>query len=157
VSLQPANDVRPINAVATEYFLPRMAQEHPDLWPRTAARRTWVANSFILYFLILLLIVQNIFPWMQFQATFEAIRMGQRAKTTRVDGKTDYVVKDGKTEFHQPQLTVTTSGYGPAWDTFALMGLWFWCGVQMLRQREKTGVRLPADSPASEGALSSIG
>ncbi|HEV3143290.1 MAG TPA: glycosyltransferase family 87 protein [Gemmataceae bacterium] len=137
-TFQRAGDVRPLDAFSAAYFEPRLAKTHPDLaGSPNAARRTWVANSFLLYFVLLLIIIQHLFPWAEMRATFEIGRLPLVAKTTSIDGQSSYVVTNGKTEFRTKKLSLTTSGYGPAWDTFALMGLWLWCGVQMLRQHAR--------------------
>ncbi|HLW64623.1 MAG TPA: glycosyltransferase family 87 protein [Gemmataceae bacterium] len=144
-TFQRSGEALPLDAFSTDYFGPRMAKTHPELTDSpNAARRTWVANSFLLYFVLLLIIIQHLFPWLDVKATFEAGRLPLQAKTTNVDGQTSFVVTNGKTEFRPKQLSLTTSGYGPAWDTFALMGLWLWCGVRMLRQygREQRGTPL---------------
>ena len=143
-TFQRSGDALPLDAFSAAYFEPRMAKTHPDLVESpNAARRTWVANSFLLYFVLLLITVQHLFPWMDVKATFEAGRLPLQAKTTNIDGQTSYVVNNGKTEYRPKQLQLTTSGYGPPWDTFALMGLWLWCGVRALRQHAREEAERP--------------
>ncbi|MBA2224885.1 glycosyltransferase family 87 protein [Thermogemmata fonticola] len=82
-------------------------------------------NSFPLTILGLLYLVENILMGLNLQATFA---LGYSA---------DIVTQnDGTTALRAPQLT-TATGIRYPWDTALLFLLWLWCGVQLLRGKER--------------------
>ncbi len=106
-----------------DYYRPRLAESYPG-----AGRGTvWVANSFLIYFAILLLVVQHTLPWLGLGLTLTAHR-GPLAPVASVSAG-EVVVKDGKTVWHTPKIEIGTLTNGPPWDTYCLLFLWAWCGV----------------------------
>ncbi len=82
-------------------------------------------NSFPLTILGLLYLVENVLMGLNLQATFA---LGYSA---------DIVTQsDGTTALRAPQLT-TATGIRYPWDTALLFLLWLWCGVQLVRGKER--------------------
>jgi hypothetical protein len=134
-----------------DYFRPRLAETHPELAqietkegaivPQEAVAELsaparlptiWVANSFILYALVVLLVIQNLFTFWGISATFQ-MRLYPPYTVSR-DG-IEVIGSDGLPVKKTQQLEVTTHQNGPAWDTYSLLGVWLWAGVQMVRSK----------------------
>jgi hypothetical protein len=82
-------------------------------------------NSFPLTILGLLYLVENVLMGLNLQATFA---LGYSAGIV--------TQSDGTTALRAPQLT-TATGIRYPWDTVLLFLLWLWCGVQLVRGKER--------------------
>ena len=157
----------PITRALLDYLRPRLPRSHPEMdsagMPVT--RGVWGTNSFILYALAALFVIQNWFPYFGFEGTFRirhavisaALKNGSTYSEQTPTLKTD----DGVTRaelttqmvWRTPQLEVTSYQHGPAWDTLCLLGVWLWSGICFARQWLATDERIfPAaeDSPIWE-------
>ncbi len=122
------NDPEPAAEPDADYFQPLPAATHPEL-SGYRVRGVAVANSFVMYLFATLLIVQHSLPWMQLGATFS---MGRFFKERPEISAGEPVVRDGKTVMHTPKLEVPLASKNPPLDTLVLLGLWGWCGVQVI-------------------------
>lgn len=106
-----------------EYFAPKFAKRYPG----TAARRTFVANSVVIYFGVLLLLVQFTLPWLDLTISIRGRHIRPLPPTTAsgtIQGEAD-----GEAATAPAAVEVTTQTKGPPWDTACLIILWAYCGV----------------------------
>jgi hypothetical protein len=109
-----------------DYYRPRLVEVHPGNGRGTV----WVANSFLIYFALLLLVVQNTMPWLDLGVTITGRRLGLAPVEVRSAG--EVVTKDGKPVLYTPKVEITTTTAGPPWDTYCLLLLWAWCGARVV-------------------------
>ena len=88
--------------------------------PRAVA----AVNSFPLTVLAGLFLVENILHWVGIDFWLGAHAYAR--VTTDADGATGFTI---------PKVRFETTLLYP-WETVLLVGLWAWCGVQLLRRRE---------------------
>jgi arabinofuranan 3-O-arabinosyltransferase len=116
-----------------DYFLPRLADTHPDLEGR-GVRGAMVANSFVMYAFACLFFIQHTLPWLDLGAT---LSLGRLFPERAVSSMGEAVVKDGKTVMHKPSVEILLSGKNPPLETYFLLFLWAWCAVRVLLPREE--------------------
>ena len=97
----------------------------PPVPSRFGAFWTGYLNSFPLTLIALLLIFENALTGMDLQATFG---FGYYSHTI--------TNKDGSTATTVPKIVADTSSSYPT-ETFFMLGLWIWCGVQLIRGVER--------------------
>src|SRR5205823_14516721 len=93
------------------YFGPTLDEPPPDPVPMPAGPRTVaVLNSLVLTLVMLLLVIEHIFPMLGIGVT-----------------ATIGFLPEGKNLF-----VTDTGGSGPPWDTLCLIVLWAWCAVKVV-------------------------
>jgi hypothetical protein len=133
-----------------DYFRPRRAKTHPALATidRTesatstgsAPSGVWVANSFVLYMLVVLIIIQISFPSLGIGVTFQGRQIAPlTVTTTSEEGPVPVKDANGQPVTKVRQLELTTYQNGPAWDTLCLFGVWVWAGACVVRRYADTG------------------
>jgi arabinofuranan 3-O-arabinosyltransferase len=115
----------PPDEKTAEYYRPRLV----DRYPGESRGWVWVANSFLIYFGIALLIAQHTMPWLDLGITITG-KQGLLTPTPMTSAG-EVVVKDGKTVMSTPKIVITTTTAGPPWDTYCLLVLWAWCGISV--------------------------
>jgi hypothetical protein len=132
VTFQPAGGGKPLDQAAIDWYRPRLARFHPGL-SGAGVGKTWVANSFLIYLGIALLIIQHTLPWMRLGITATALRFPLRPSYS--DGKV--VVKDGKTVMRARELHIDADWAGIPADTLCMVFLWVWCGIVIIIRRDE--------------------
>jgi arabinofuranan 3-O-arabinosyltransferase len=145
ITIHTPNGSPRFGRAAIAWFRPRLARFHPGLAGASVAR-TMVANSFFVYFFLILLLIQHSLPWLRLGVTATAMRFPLRPSVS--EGAV--VIKDGKTVMRARQLIVDAGAMGAPLDTLCMLFLWVWCGVVVvIRRDEPSDVSDPVAETAS--------
>jgi arabinofuranan 3-O-arabinosyltransferase len=146
VAFQSPDGRARIGKASIAWFRPRLARFHPGLFGANVGR-TWIANSFFVYFFVVLLLIQHTLPWLRLGMTATALRFPLRPSFS--DGT--LVVKDGKTVMRARKIVGDAGPNGAPLDTFCMMLMWAWCGVVVIIRRD-----VPEAASASSETLASV-
>jgi hypothetical protein len=128
-----------------DYYRPWPPEQRPALAPflQPEHRHVWVLNRMVPTLLVLLLLIEHLFPHIGLGGTVTGFWGNVPLKTTMLlDGEGQVLVYQKVRELGSMRVTTAPYDEGAPWDTYTVIGLWLWCGILWLRTP-----RIPGPAP----------